>query len=302
MDFERAFPAATTLSTPPELIEPVRSERLAQLKKGALEESECEADMRAARLSAYRQMADDGLYEPHSIPADFAHTSLPVSTAIVLGLIGGPSSHVSLAAELAAEAPAGLSGTSAPAAGPVRPGRLFDLRAEAEEEEGLEVRPVLAGPAAVLRAFAPGLADDAAGQAWADVLVAAYSDVLRAMHTDGAVWVQIDERDGAAAVEAGEAADVIAARVWDGTSSLEADADRPRIFAVGAPEGAAVEAVLVTTAEEADDCIEAKAVLELGDDPEAAVDELAAVGAQFRTAVAGAPSEARAAVTRLTLG
>ena len=260
--------------------------------------------MRAARLSAYRQLADDGLYEPHAIPADFAHGSLLVSTAIVLGLIGGSSSHVSLRAELDLEPPAGLTGAAAPSAGPVRPGRLFDLRAEAADEEGLEIRPVLAGPASVLRAFAGGLADDAAGQAWVDVLTNAYSEVLRLMAADGTVWVQIDERQPALGeVDASvSAADQLASRVWESIAALEADAARPRIFAVGVPQGTAVEAVLVETAEQADACGEAKAVLDLGNDPQAATAALIAAGAQFRTAVAGRAEEARAAVLRLVMG
>ena len=301
MDFARAFPAATTLSVPRELLADIRDERVAALRAGDIDEAEYESDMRAARLSAYRQLADDGLYEPHAIPADFAHGSVVVSTAIVLGLIGGSSSHVSLRAELDLEAPAGLGGAVAPAAGPVRPGRLFDLRAEAHDEEGIDVRPVLAGPASVLRAFAPGIADDAAGQAWVDVLASAYSEVLRLLAADGAVWVQIDERLGEPG-EPGDAVEQLAGRVWQIIAAAEADAARPRIFAVGAPRGTAVEAVLVESAEEADQCGEAKAVLGLGDDPEAATAALIDIGAQFRTAVAGTAEEARAAVLRLVMG
>ena len=304
MDFSRAFPAATTLSVPRELLADVRDAGVARLLAGEIDEAEYESDMRAARLSAYRQLADDGLYEPHAIPADFAHGSLLVSTAIVLGLIGGSSSHVSLRAELDLEPPAGLTGAAAPSAGPVRPGRLFDLRAEAFDEEGVEIRPVLAGPASVLRAFAGGLADDAAGQAWVDVLTNAYSEVLRLMAADGTVWVQIDERQPAL----GEVdspvsgADQLGRRVWENIAVLEADVARPRIFAVGAPQGTAVEAVLVETAEQADACGEAKAVLDLGNDPRAATAALIAAGAQFRTAVAGTAEEARAAVLRLVMG
>ncbi|OFL68577.1 MULTISPECIES: hypothetical protein [unclassified Brevibacterium] len=304
MDFSRAFPAATTLSVPRELLADVRDAGIARLLAGEIDEAEYESDMRAARLSAYRQLADDGLYEPHAIPADFAHGSLLVSTAIVLGLIGGSSSHVSLRAELDLEPPAGLTGAAAPSAGPVRPGRLFDLRAEAFDEEGVEIRPVLAGPASVLRAFAGGLADDAAGQAWVDVLTNAYSEVLRLMAADGTVWVQIDERQPAL----GEVdspvsgADQLGRRVWENIAVLEADVARPRIFAVGAPQGTAVEAVLVETAEQADACGEAKAVLDLGNDPRAATAALIAAGAQFRTAVAGTAEEARAAVLRLVMG
>ena len=301
MDFARAFPAATTLSVPRELLADIRDERVAALRAGDIDEAEYESDMRAARLSAYRQLADDGLYEPHAIPADFAHGSVVVSTAIVLGLVGGSSSHVSLRAELDLEAPAGLGGAVAPAAGPVRPGRLFDLRAEAHDEEGIDVRPVLAGPASVLRAFAPGIADDAAGQAWVDVLASAYSEVLRLLAADGAVWVQIDERLGEPG-EPGDAVEQLAGRVWQIIAAAEADAARPRIFAVGAPRGTAVEAVLVESAEEADQCGEAKAVLGLGDDPEAATAALIDIGAQFRTAVAGTAEEARAAVLRLFMG
>ena len=306
MDFARAFPAATTLSVPRELLADVRGAGVARLLAGEIDEAEYESDMRAARLSAYRQLADDGLYEPHAIPADFAHGSLLVSTAIVLGLIGGSSSHVSLRAELDLEPPAGLTGAAAPSAGPVRPGRLFDLRAEAFDEEGLEIRPVLAGPASVLRAFAGGLADDAAGQAWVDVLTNAYSEVLRLMAADGTVWVQIDERQPALGeVEVDSpvsGADQLGSRVWENIAVLEADVARPRIFAVGAPQGTAVEAVLVETAEQADACGEAKAVLDLGNDPQAATAALIAAGAQFRTAVAGRAEEARAAVLRLVMG
>lgn len=304
MDFSRAFPAATTLAVPRELLADIRDARVEKLLAGEIDEAEYESDMRAARLSAYRQLADDGLYEPHAIPADFAHGSLLVSTAIVLGLIGGSSSHVSLRAELDLEPPAGLTGGAAPSAGPVRPGRLFDLRAEAADEEGLEIRPVLAGPASVLRAFAGGLADDAAGQAWVDVLTNAYSEVLRLMAADGTVWVQIDERQPALGeVDASvSVADQLARRVWESIAALEADVARPRIFAVGAPQGTAVEAVLVETAEQADACGEAKAVLDLGNAPQAATAALIAAGAQFRTAVAGTAEEARAAVLRLVMG
>lgn len=301
MDFARAFPAATTLSVPRELLADIRDERVAALRAGDIDEAEYESDMRAARLSAYRQLADDGLYEPHAIPADFAHGSVVVSTAIVLGLVGGSSSHVSLRAELDLEAPEGLIGSEAPGAGPVRPGRLFDLRAEAHDEEGLDVRLVLAGPASVLRAFAPGISDDAAGQEWVDVLASAYSEVLRLLAADGAVWVQIDERFGEAG-HPGDAISQLAGRVWQIIAAAEADAARPRIFAVGAPRGTAVEAVLVESAEEADQCGEAKAVLDLGDDPEAATAALIDIGAQFRAAVAGTAEEARAAVLRLVMG
>ena len=304
MDFARAFPTATTLAVSRELLADVRDAGIARLLAGEIDEAEYESDMRAARLSAYRQLADDGLYEPHAIPADFAHGSVLVSTAIVLGLIGGSSSHVSLRAELDLEPPAGLSGAAAPSAGPVRPGRLFDLRAEAFDEEGLEIRPVLAGPASVLRAFAGGLSNDAAGQAWVAVLTNAYSEVLRLMAADGTVWVQIDERQPALGeVDASvSVADQLASRVWESIAALEADAARPRIFAVGAPRGTAVEAALVETAEQADACGEAKAVLDLGDDPQAATAALIATGAQFRTAVAGTAEEARAAVLRLVMG
>ena len=301
MDFARAFPAATTLSVPRELLADIRDERVAALRAGDIDEAEYESDMRAARLSAYRQLADDGLYEPHAIPVDFAHGSVVVSTAIVLGLVGGSSSHVSLRAELDLEAPAGLGGAVAPAAGPVRPGRLFDLRAEAHDDEGVDVRLVLAGPASVLRAFAPGIADDAAGQEWVDVLVSAYSEVFRQLAANGAVWVQIDDRLGEPG-QPGDTAEQLAGRVWGSIAAAEADAARPRIFAVGAPQGTAVEAVLVETADEADQCEEAKAVLDLGDDPEAATAALIEVGAQFRTAVAGTAEEARAAVLRLFMG
>ena len=301
MDFARAFPAATTLSVPRELLADIRDARVAKLLAGDIDEAEYESDMRAARLSAYRQLADDGLYEPHAIPADFAHGSVLVSTAIVLGLVGGSSSHVSLRAELDLEAPAGLAGSAAPAAGPVRPGRLFDLRAEAHDEEGIDVRPVLAGPASVLRAFAPGIADDAAGQGWVDALASAYSEVLRLLAADGTVWVQIDERFGEAGM-LGDVGEQLAGRVWEIIANLEVDAARPRIFAVGAPHGTAVEAVLVETAEAAEQCGDAKAVLNLGDDPEAATAALISVGAQFRTAVAGTAEEARAAVLRLVMG
>ena len=301
MDFARAFPAATTLSVPRELLADIRDARVAKLLAGEIDEAEYESDMRAARLSAYRQLADDGLYEPHAIPADFAHGSVLVSTAIVLGLVGGSSSHVSLRAELDLEAPAGLSGAAAPVAGPVRPGRLFDLRAEAHDEECIDVRPVLAGPASVIRAFAPGIADDAAGQGWVDALASAYSEVLRLLAADGTVWVQIDERFGEPG-QPGDAVGQLAARVWEHIAALEADAARPRVFAVGAPQGAAVEAVLVETAEAAEQCGDAKAVLNLGDDPEAATAALISVGAQFRTAVAGTAEEARAAVLRLVMG
>lgn len=301
MDFARAFPAATALSVPRELLADIRDARVAAFRAGDIDEAEYESDMRAARLSAYRQLADDGLYEPHAIPADFAHGSVVVSTAIMLGLVGGSSSHVSLRAELDLEVPAGLSGSAAPAAGPVRPGRLFDLRAEAHDEEGLDVRPVLAGPASVLRAFAPGIADDAAGQGWVDMLASAYSEVLRLLAADGAVWVQIDERFGEPG-QLGDPAEQLASRVWETIAAAEADAARPRIFAVGAPQGTAVEAVLVETAQQADQCGDAKAVLDLGDDPEAATAALISVGAQFRTAVAGTAEEARAAVLRLVMG
>lgn len=301
MDFARAFPAATTLSVPRELLADIRDARVAKLLAGEIDEAEYESDMRAARLSAYRQLADDGLYEPHAIPADFAHGSVLVSTAIVLGLVGGSSSHVSLRAELDLEVPAGLSGAAAPVAGPVRPGQLVDLRAEAHDEDGVDVRLVLAGPASVLRAFAPGIVDDAAGQEWVDVLASAYSEVLRLLAANGAVWVQIDDRLGEPG-QPGDTAEQLASRVWEHIAAAEADAARPRIFAVGAPQGTAVEAVLVETAEEADQCTEAKAVLDLGDDPEAATAALISVGAQFRTAVAGTAEEARAAVLRLVMG
>lgn len=301
MDFARAFPAATTLSVPRELLADIRDARVGQLLAGDISEAEFESDMRAARLSAYRQLADDGLYEPHAIPADFAYGSVLVSTAIVLGLIGGSSSHVSLRAELDLVPPAGLAGSAAPAVGPVRPGRLFDLRAEAHDEEGIEIRPVLAGPASVLRVFAPGIADDAAGRGWVDALASAYSEVLRLLAADGTVWVQIDDRFGEPG-QPGDAADQLAGRVWESIAAAEVDAARPRIFAVGAPQGTAVEAVLVETAEEADQCGEAKAVLDLGDDPEAATAALIDLGAQFRTAVAGTAEEARAAVLRLAMG
>ena len=222
-------------------------------------------------------------------------------TAIVLGIVGGSSSHVSLRAELDLEPPAGLTGSEASAAGPVRPGRMFDLRAEAHDEDGIDVRLVLAGPASVLQTFAPGIADDAAGQGWVDVLASAYSEVLRLLAADGAVWVQIDERFGEAG-HPGDAVAQLARRVWERIAAAEADAARPRIFAVGAPQAIAVEAVLVETAEEADQCAEAKAVLDLGDDPEAATVALTNVGAQFRTSVAGTAEEARAAVLRLVMG
>lgn len=139
-----------------------------------------------------------------------------------------------------------------------------------------------------------------------DVLTNAYSEVLRLMAADGTVWVQIDERQPALGeVEVDSpvsGADQLARRVWENIAVLEADVARPRIFAVVAPQGTAVEAVLVETAEQADACGEAKAVLDLGNDPQAATAALIAAGAQFRTAVAGRAEEARAAVLRLVMG
>ena len=70
MDFARAFPAATTLSVPRELLADIRDARVAKLLAGEIEEAEYESDMRAARLAAYRDCAGDrGRFEFPREPA-----------------------------------------------------------------------------------------------------------------------------------------------------------------------------------------------------------------------------------------
>lgn len=70
MDFARAFPSATTLPVPRELLADIRDEQVAALRAGDIDEAAYESDMRAARLAAYRDCAGDrGRFEFPREPA-----------------------------------------------------------------------------------------------------------------------------------------------------------------------------------------------------------------------------------------
>ncbi|WP_293767790.1 5-methyltetrahydropteroyltriglutamate--homocysteine S-methyltransferase [uncultured Corynebacterium sp.] len=223
---------------------------LEALWSGRITEEEFRTVTHALRIDTYSRLVDLGLREDYAIPADVAYYDQVLETALTVGALQADSLQAEFdLARGTADTPA-LEMTKwfdtnyhyiVPEIADdhrfaARPDRVLDIVAEAAAA-GHRVRPVLVGPVTFLALAKQADNATSAPLDHLDDLVAAYAEILRALHEAGVEWLQLTEpalvADLTAATDA-ELADA-AQRAY---TVLLGSAARPQLY-VTLPYGAA---------------------------------------------------------------
>ena len=179
---------------------------LEALWSGRITEEEFRTVTHALRIDTYSRLVDLGLREDYAIPADVAYYDQVLETALTVGALQADSLQAEFdLARGTADTPA-LEMTKwfdtnyhyiVPEIADdhrfaARPDRVLDIVAEAAAA-GHRVRPVLVGPVTFLALAKQADNATSAPLDHLDDLVAAYAEILRALHEAGVEWLQLTE-------------------------------------------------------------------------------------------------------------